>query len=75
MIEERDKKGGNLRGEVTAFACEDRDIDVVHGGNFLHQFGEAEVVVSIECVQLLWQVEGDDGDVASGLQCDFLLDL
>ena len=65
----------NVRGKVTAFSCENGDVDIVHSSNFLHHFGEAEVVVPIECIQLLWQIEGDDGDVASGLQSDFLLDL
>jgi hypothetical protein len=65
----------NVRGKVTAFSCQDGDVDIFHNRDFLHQFGKAEVMVSIECVQLLWQIEGDDGDVASGLQRDFLLDL
>jgi hypothetical protein len=44
----------NVRGKVTAFSCQDGDVDIFHNRDFLHKFGEAEVVVSIECVQLLW---------------------
>jgi hypothetical protein len=70
------KRGGqNVRGKVTAFACQDSDEDIIHNRNFLHQFGKAEVMISIECIQLLWQIERDDGDMASGLQGDVLLDL
>lgn len=65
----------NIRREETSFSCQDCDVDVVHGGNLLHQFSKAEVVVSIECIELLWDVKGDDGGVTACLQCDLLLDL
>lgn len=32
-------------------------------------------MVSVHCIQLLWDVEGDDGGVPAGLEGDLLLDL
>lgn len=31
------QRGGLIRREVTAFACQDRDIDIIAGGNLAHE--------------------------------------
>lgn len=68
------RKGKDLRGKVTSFSRQDCDENVVAAGDFLHQLGETEVMVSIQCIEFLGEVEGDDCGVTASLECDFLFD-
>lgn len=55
---------GGLRGEVAAFACEDGDVDVFTLGYLAHATGEEVVEILREGIELVWEVEGDDCNLA-----------
>lgn len=59
-----------LRAEETALAGKHSDEDVVALGDFAEELGDAEVVVLNHGIELLFQVEGDDGHLATGLEED-----
>lgn len=58
--------GVNIRGEVAAFACEDGDIDIFTLGYLSHETRKVIVEVLREGIELVWQIEGDDCNLALG---------
>lgn len=56
--------GSCLRGKVTAFANDQRDVDVVAGGDLAHFLCEVVVLLLVERIELLVVVNGDDGHSA-----------
>lgn len=56
------------RGEVSAFACQDGDVDVVARSYLMHQRGQSIVQVLGHGIELLLIVERDDGYFAPGFE-------
>jgi hypothetical protein len=62
----------DLRGEISTLASDDSDVNVVHLGNLGHKAAELEVKVRIEGIELLFEVELDDGDAATLFEEDWV---
>jgi hypothetical protein len=56
---------GDVRGEEASGACEDGDIDVVAGGDFVHFGRKREILVLIHGIELLGLVERYNGQFAA----------
>jgi len=56
-----------LRAEEATLACEDRNKHIIAFGDLAHELGQAEVAVLGHGIELLLQVEGDDGHPAAVL--------
>ncbi len=62
-----------LRREEAAFGGDYGDEDAIVGGDLAHELGDAEVVVLGHGIELLGEVQSDDGDLATGLVEDRFL--
>lgn len=62
-----------LRREISAFSCQDSDEDVIAAGDLTHKAGDPVVKILGKCIELLGDIESDNGNFALSGQGDGLL--
>lgn len=58
----------NLRGKESTFSRQNRDEDIVSRRDFVHQDGETIIQVLRHGIELLGQVQRDNGNPAASLE-------
>lgn len=60
------------RREETTISCQECDCDLWHSSDFMHQARQSEVQILVHGIELLWDVEGDNCDLALDLEGNFV---